>query len=83
MYIGMTNDLEKRLHQHQSRATEGFTEKYNVTKLVYFETTPDVHAAFAREKEIKRWRREKKNALVMTGNPDWRDLAEDFSLRSK
>jgi putative endonuclease len=64
MYVGMTNDLEKRLHQHQSHATEGFTEKYNVSKLVYFETTPDVHAALAREKEIKRWRRERKMRLL-------------------
>ena len=65
----------------------GFTEKYNVQKLVYFEETGDVNAALAREKEIKRWRREKKNNLVLQTNPEWRDLGEsllqDFPRRSK
>ncbi len=83
MYIGMTNNLARRIFEHQTHAVKGFTDKYNVTKLVYFEVTSEVQAALAREKEIKRWRREKKNALVQAGNPDWRDLSEDFSLRSK
>ena len=63
-----------------------FTEKYNVSKLVYFEETTDVMSALTREKEIKKWRREKKNALVASLNPEWKDLAEegkDFSLWSK
>ena len=75
MYVGMTNDLERRVSEHKSKLIKGFTEKYNVTKLVYFEETGDVTAAIAREKEIKKWRREKKNALVVNMNPDWKDLS--------
>jgi putative endonuclease len=65
---------------------EGFTKKYNVHKLVYFEETADVNSAIAREKEIKKWRRQKKNELVLSMNAEWKDLGEeiqDFSLRSK
>jgi len=80
MYVGMTNDLLRRVHEHRTKAVKGFTEKYNVYKLVYFEETSDVHAAIAREKEIKKWRREKKNALVNTTNPVWHDLAVNISL---
>ena len=80
MYIGMTNDLPRRVHEHRTHAVKGFTEKYNVHKLVYFEETSDVHAAIAREKEIKKWRREKKNALVIQANPTWRDLTEEIGL---
>jgi len=83
LYVGVTNDLERRVYEHREKLIEGFTRKYNVTKLVYFEETPDVLAAIAREKEIKKWRREKKNRLLNMMNPEWRDLAEDFSLRSK
>jgi putative endonuclease len=82
MYVGMTNDLERRLHEHRSGLVAGFTAKYRVHKLAYFEETSDVHAAIAREKQIKKWRREKKNALVVQTNPEWRDLSEDFSLSS-
>ena len=63
MYVGMTNSIERRVHEHKTKMVPGFTEKYNVNKLVYFEETDDVHAAIAREKEIKRWRREKKNGF--------------------
>jgi putative endonuclease len=80
MYVGMTNDLMRRVHEHRTHAVKGFTEKYNVHKLVYFEETSDVHAAIAREKEIKKWRREKKNALVVRTNPEWRDLGHDIGL---
>jgi putative endonuclease len=86
MYVGVTNDLVRRLYEHKNHLVKGFTEKYNVHKLVYFEETADVLSAIEREKEIKKWRREKKNALVVGVNPDWRDLGEegkDFSLRSK
>lgn len=82
MYVGMTNDLPRRVHEHKTKAVKGFTEKYNVHKLVYFEETSDVHAAIAREKEIKKWRREKKNALVIQSNPTWRDLAGEIGLPS-
>ncbi len=80
MYVGITNDLMRRVYEHRTHAIKGFTEKYNVSKLVYFEETADVHAAIAREKEIKKWRREKKNALVIQANPEWRDLGNDFGL---
>ena len=59
MYIGMTNNLERRLSEHKNKLVEGFTKKYNVQKLVYLEHTNDVDAAIRREKEIKKWRREK------------------------
>ena len=86
LYIGVTNDLSRRLYEHKNKLVKGFTEKYNVNKLVYFEETNDVRSALSREKEIKKWRREKKDALVLAMNPELRDLAEegkDFSLRSK
>jgi putative endonuclease len=75
IYIGITSDLKRRLYEHRNKLIKGFTEKYNVTKLVYFETTTDVKSAIAREKEIKKWRREKKNRLVDTINADWKDLS--------
>ena len=78
MYVGMTNDLERRISEHKAKAVKGFTEKYNVNKLVYFEQTSEVNGAISREKEVKRWRREKKDALVKQVNPDWRDLSDDF-----
>ena len=81
MYIGVTNDLERRLYEHKHALVDGFTKKYNVNKLVYYERGTNVYAALEREKEIKKWRREKKNSLVMTMNPEWRDLSlEWFSL---
>ena len=78
MYVGVTNNLERRVWEHQNGAIEGFTKKYNVKKLVYFEETTDVHAALAREKEIKKWRRSKKNSLVLTVNPEWNDISQNF-----
>lgn len=86
MYLGVTNDLARRIYEHKNKVVKGFTEKYNVNKLVYFEETGDVLSALTREKEIKKWRREKKDALVVSVNPEWKDLSEvgkDFSLRSK
>ena len=80
MYVGMTNDLIRRVYEHKTKAVKGFTEKYNVHKLVYFEETSDVNVAITREKEIKKWRREKKNALVVRTNPEWRDLSLDMGL---
>jgi putative endonuclease len=78
MYIGMTSNLEKRIHEHRQKMVKGFTEKYNVNKLVYFEETNDVYVAIEREKEIKKWRREKKNRLVETMNPQWIDLSLEW-----
>ncbi len=78
MYVGVTNDLVRRVYEHKNKLMEGFTSRYNINKLVYFENTGDIHTALAREKEIKRWRRDKKDALVQELNSDWRDLSEDF-----
>ena len=83
IYAGVTNDLERRIYEHKNKLIKGFTEKYNICKLVYFEQTNDIESAIAREKEIKKWRREKKDALVNLSNPEWRDLGQDFSLWSK
>ena len=87
MYVGVTNDLMRRLYEHKNKLTGGFTAKYNVHRLVYFETTPSIEAAIVREKQLKGWSRAKKNALVAALNPEWRDLSEDWgrdsSLRSE
>jgi len=72
----MTNNLERRIYEHKNKIIDGFSKKYNLCKLVYFEHTNDVNAAIAREKEIKKWRREKKNNLVIAVNPEWKDLSE-------
>lgn len=82
LYLGMTNNLERRIYEHQSGLIAGFSQKYKTYKLVYFEDTTDVNAAISREKEIKKWRREKKNHLIETLNPKWDDLnkgCRDFS----
>jgi len=78
MYIGITNNLERRIFEHKQKVGKGFTEKYNINKLVYYEQTSDIIEALNRENEIKKWRREKKNKLVVKTNPIWRDLSEDF-----
>ena len=74
MYIGITNDLKRRVYEHKSNSIEGFTKKYHVHKLVYYEITTDVNSAIAREKQLKKWKRAKKNALVETLNPKWKKL---------
>ena len=78
MYIGVTGDLRRRLYEHQQELADGFTKKYHVHKLVYFEQTTDVHAALEREKQLKNWSRAKKNRLVETLNPEWNDLSEGW-----
>jgi putative endonuclease len=79
LYVGMTNDLVHRGAQHKQHAIPGFTKRYNVDRLVYFEHTHDVHAAIAREKEIKSWVRAKKVALVESVNPAWDDLYDSIA----
>jgi len=74
LYIGITNSLVRRISQHKEKALPGFTQKYSVTKLVWFELFGTPSAAIHREKEIKSWRRSKKIALIEAGNPAWRDL---------
>jgi putative endonuclease len=76
LYTGVTNNLERRIHEHQHHLVKGFTKKYNIGKLVYFEETNDIHAAISREKQIKGWLRKKKIALIESVNPDWKDLSE-------
>lgn len=78
LYIGMTNDLKRRVFEHQKKCFPGFTRKYNVTKLVYFEHTYDANSAIQREKTLKKWRRSKKDALIESLNPSWRDLSENW-----
>ena len=78
LYVGVTNNLERRIHEHKHKSIEGFTAKYNVHKLVYFEETNDVNAALAREKQIKGWKRDKKNRLIQENNPDWLDLSQEW-----
>ena len=75
LYIGVTSNLLKRVYEHRTHlAPESFTSKYEVHKLVYFEETSDVKVALEREKQLKKWRRSKKNLLVETMNPEWKDL---------
>jgi len=79
LYTGVTNNLERRISEHKQKLISGFTKRYNICKLVYYEHTTDVHSTINREKEIKRWRREKKNNLVNTMNPEWKDLSETWN----
>ena len=88
LYIGVTNNLERRLYEHKNKLIDGFTKKYNLTKLVYFETTTDIRSAICREKQLKGLLRSKKIVLIEESNPEWDDLSsswnllEDPSLRS-
>ncbi|MCF7803802.1 MAG: GIY-YIG nuclease family protein [Candidatus Marinimicrobia bacterium] len=74
LYTGLTNNLIKRAYQHRQKLIDGFTKKYNVTRLVYYELYPTAWEAIEREKQIKGWRREKKEGLINAMNPEWKDL---------
>jgi putative endonuclease len=78
LYIGVTNSLERRLYEHKNKIIKGFTHKYNIDRLLYFEHTNDINVAIACEKQIKSWRRDKKNQLIATINPDGLDLSIDW-----
>jgi putative endonuclease len=78
LYVGMTNNLQRRVYEHKQGLIEGFTKKYHVSRLIYFEETGDVQSAIAREQEIKKWRRSKKIALIESLNPKWQDLSEEW-----
>ena len=80
LYIGVTNNLVRRIGDHKEKRVDGFTQKYNITRLVYFEATSDARSAIAREKQIKGWRRSKKITLIESVNPDWKDLSEEWLL---
>ena len=74
LYTGVTNDLVRRIHEHKNHMVEGFTKRYNVHKLVYYEVAGEISAAITREKQIKSWVRQKKLKMISTFNPEWRDL---------
>ena len=78
LYIGVTSNLQRRLYEHRNGLADGFTKKYNVHKLVYFEQTNDVYSAISREKQLKNWRRSKKNDLISQTNPNWTDLSAEW-----
>ena len=74
LYIGVTSNLRNRIWQHKNKTVEGFTKKYNITKLIYFEQTENVRSAIEREKQLKGWVRKKKISLIESKNPEWKDL---------
>ncbi|HEY7675279.1 MAG TPA: GIY-YIG nuclease family protein [Burkholderiales bacterium] len=78
LYVGVTNDLERRVYEHKQKLADGFTRQYRIDRLVHYEETSDVLAAIEREKQIKGWLREKKLALIESGNPTWRDLSNEW-----
>ena len=78
LYVGMTSNLLGRVQQHRKKEVEGFTKRYNIDRLVYFEFHDDAWSAINREKEIKGWRREKKIDLIESANPVWHDMWDDF-----
>jgi len=83
LYLGVTSNLIRRLAEHRSLVGGGFTSRYKVTRLVYFEATPNARAAIAREKQIKAWRRSKKIQLIESVNPEWSDLAMNWFTARK
>jgi putative endonuclease len=78
LYVGVTNDLERRVYEHKNKIVEGFTKQYNVNILVYYEETEDIVSAITREKVLKKFSRQKKINLIESMNEDWRDLSLEF-----
>jgi len=78
LYTGVTNDLIRRVYEHKNKLVQGFTSKYNIKYLVYYESTQSIHVALEREKQIKGWLRAKKMVLINSMNPEWKDLSEDW-----
>lgn len=76
LYIGMTNNLERRVYEHKQKLASGFTQKYNIDKLLYYEVYEQAPDAIQREKQLKNWRREKKILLIEKSNPNWTDLSD-------
>jgi putative endonuclease len=83
LYVGVTSDLEKRVFEHKKKLHEGFSATYNCDRLVWFERFSEVAQAIAREKQLKRWRREKKVVLIKANNPTWVDLSEGWYTREQ
>lgn len=78
IYVGVTGNLLRRVYQHKNKLTEGHASRYNMTMLIYYESTSDVNSAIAREKQLKGWNRRKKDALIDTMNPKWVDLSLEW-----
>ena len=78
LYIGVTNDLVRRVYEHRMKLIDGFTKQYHLTQLVYYEAGSDIVEAIAREKQLKGWSRAKKLALIKTMNPQWNDLGTEW-----
>ncbi|MBQ1795189.1 MAG: GIY-YIG nuclease family protein [Treponema sp.] len=78
LYIGVTNDLKRRIYEHKNKLISGFSSKYNVNKLVYFEETTDIKSAIQREKNLKKWKREWKDELIKKNKPSFYDLSKEF-----
>ena len=78
LYVGVTNDLQRRIFEHKHGLIKGFTKRYGVNRLVYYEETPEVNEAITREKEIKKWRRSRKIDLINSMNSQWKDLSDGW-----
>lgn len=78
LYIGLTNDLMKRIYEHKEKFVDGFTKRYSINRLVYYESSENVESAITREKQLKGWRRARKIALIESVNPEWKDLSLEF-----
>ena len=78
LYVGLTNNIKRRVYEHKQHIVSGFTDKYNIDRLLYFEMLNDSLSAIRREKQIKTWRRDKKVQLIDSQNPEWNDLSEDW-----
>jgi putative endonuclease len=74
LYVGMTNNIKRRVYEHKNKSAPGFSKKYNIRNLLYFETFSDRNSAIAREKQLKHWRREKKVSLIDSVNPSWTEV---------
>ena len=79
LYIGVTGNLQRRMYEHRNGLVDSYTKKYNIHKLVYYEYTTDVYSAISREKQLKKWVRAKKNALISKMNPQWIDLSAEWN----
>ena len=78
LYVGVTSDLIKRVYEHKNNLVTGFTQKYDVHNLVYYEVTESIESALRREKQLKKWKREWKIRLIEKGNPEWKDLYQEL-----
>jgi putative endonuclease len=78
LYVGVTSNLKKRVYEHKNHLIPGFTDKYKINRLLYFETISDPASAINREKQLKKWRRNKKIKLIDSLNPEWKDLSQDW-----